>query len=114
MYSLMTVRCLPAAVHDSRVGTLRRGEVHRDVHSACITMFAVNCRYFADMIIGLLRNEAASVILRGLDVSAEPAAPTDMARVPEPMFEGGSCKPWICSSTAIKRAWAGKQGAGVG
>ena len=43
------------------------------------------------MIIGLLRNEAASVILRGLDISAEPAAPTDMARVPEPMFEGSSC-----------------------
>ena len=44
------------------------------------------------MIIGLLRNEAAAVILRGLDVSAEPAAPTDMARVPEPMFEGLYCK----------------------
>jgi hypothetical protein len=70
-------------------------------------------RYFADMIIGLLRNEAASVILRGLDVSAEPAAPTDMARVPGPMFEGSSCLPSICSITAIKHASADKQGAGV-
>lgn len=43
------------------------------------------CRYFADIIIGFLRNEAASLLLTGLDVSAEPTAADDMPPIPEPM-----------------------------
>jgi hypothetical protein len=62
-------------------------------HKSSITMRASHRRYFADMIIGFLRNEAASLILRGLDVSAQPSAATDLARVPEPMFEGKPLKP---------------------
>lgn len=45
-------------------------------------------RYFSDMVIGFLRNEAASLILQGLDVSAEPAEPGELSAVQEPMFEG--------------------------
>lgn len=64
----------------------------KKTQSPVLNTFAVlpSDRYFADMIIGFLRNEAASLILRGLDVSAQPAAPTDLARVSEPMFEGAS------------------------
>ncbi len=45
-------------------------------------------RYFSDMVIGFLRNEAASLILQGLDVSAPPAEPGELSAVSEPMFKG--------------------------